>query len=201
MKQRYWEDARYGGAKITSLRALEDAVELGLVTSPAPTQTFMDCLVTPASVTMPAGDGTMVTQQEAYYHGMIVKQFCIGDRLTADGVISITDSNGSFPANAYVLRRENENQPLDEAVRKADLNGDTDTDDSNVVFSAEESAKTYTGVWHNYDVTVSADYMFGAAKAESDLFDHNGSLLTSKPPVVDFKDAGTFLNRPLRRTP
>lgn len=201
MKPRYWDDARYGGAKITSMRALEDAVELGLVTSPQPTQTFMNCVVTPATVQAEDGDGGFLTQQDAYYHGMIVKQFCIGDRLTADGVISITESNSSFPAAAYVLRKENENQPLDEAQRMLDLNMDTDMDDSNVVFNAQESGKTYTGVWHNYDVVVADDYMFGAAKAESDLFDRAGSLLTSKAPVVDFKDTGTFLNRPLRRAP
>ena len=201
MKPRYWDDPRYGGAKITSVRALEDAVELGLVTSPQPTQTFMDCVVTPATVQMPAGDGTFVVQQEAYYHGMIVKQFCIGDRLTADGVISITDGNSTFPANAYWVRRENENQPLDEATRMVDLNEDTDMDDSNVVFSAEEGSKTYTGVWHNFDVIVSSSYVFGGAKAESDLFDRSGSLLSSKPPVIDFKDTAAFLNRPLRRTP
>jgi hypothetical protein len=162
----------------------------------------MDCVVTPATVTMPSGDGTtFVMQQEAYYHGMIVKQFCIGDRLTADGVISLTDSNSTFPANAYVVRRENESQPLDEPVRMADLNEDGDMDDSSVVFSAEEGSKTYTGVWHNFDVVVSSSYIFGAAKAESDLLDRSGSLLSGKPPVINFKDTAAFLNRPLRRTP
>lgn len=184
--------------RITSLRALEDAVELGLVQSPSPTPTFMNCVVTSGNTQMQAADdGSLLAPREAYYHGQIVKQFCIGDRMRPQTLIKLT--MGSFtPGNAYVVRRQNENQPLDEQSMKKDLNQDGDQLDAEVVFDAPVGSEKYTGVWRNIETIVQPDFKLGDAKTESDLFDRTDSLLISKLPVVDYRDTGVFLNRPLR---
>ncbi|MEY4579116.1 MAG: hypothetical protein RL701_3819 [Pseudomonadota bacterium] len=222
-------NARWKGERITSLRALEDAVELGLVQSPQPYPPsrapmpgtpvityFMNCVVTTAKTLMQASpDGAWAVAQDVYYRGKLVKQFCAGSLLPdqvltiGEGSIELKD-NTFTPGNGYMLRRENENQPLDEVLLKKDLNGDKDTFDTNIVFNAMvvdpaapppamAPVPAYSGIWRNFDVVVHRDYMFGSVTTESELFDRMGSLLNSKPTVVEYRDTGTFLNRPLRK--
>jgi hypothetical protein len=142
-----------------------------------------------------AEDGTVQPPRQVYYRERSVYQHCAG---TPQATLHNTSAkDGSVVVgNAYVLRRANENQPL-EISAKQDLNGDgvVDTD---VVFDGAVSASDYSGVWRRIDVAVPASYVLGALRAESQMFEREGSLLRSKSTVVDYEDTGTFVNRPIR---
>jgi hypothetical protein len=199
----YVTDA-YAGERITSLRALEDAVDKGLVMSPHPTTYFVNCVVTLSTVQMQmSDDGTSVGPQDVYYHGQLVKQFCIGGLYSGVGAIALNKDGSFTPDYAYLVRRENENQPLDETLLKTDLNSDGDLSDTNVIFTSPvgRDMSTYSGIWRDYDVVVPRSFKLGDAKAESDLFDRNGNVLASKANVIGFTDTGMFLNRPIKYVP
>jgi len=192
---------RYRGERITSIRALEDAAELGLVTSPAPSEFFVNCAVVAQTVQIQVtDDGSSTVGADAYYRGRIVKQFCAGGLVAEVGAIKLNAMNSFTPGNAYVLRRQSEQVAVDETALKLDLNDDGDLLDTNNVFDAQISAdaSTYTGVWKSFDVVVARSFKLGDAKTEADLFQRTGSMLVSTANVLDFKDSGVFLNRPQR---
>jgi hypothetical protein len=194
---------RYRGERITSLRALEDAAELGLVSSPQPHPFFANCAVTLSTVQIQiTDDGSSTVGSDAYYRGHIVKQFCAGGLVADVGAIKLKD-NAFTAGNAYVLRRQSELSPLDESALKQDLNDDGDQIDTNTVFDSEVRADpgVYTGIWKSYDVSVSRTFQLGDVKAESELFDRKGSALAATAKVLDYKDTGVFLNRPQRLVP
>ncbi|MET0384882.1 MAG: hypothetical protein ABW321_02930 [Polyangiales bacterium] len=194
----------YRGERITSLRALDDAVELGLVLAPRPFPYFVNCVVTTATVQMQvADDGTMISPQSAYYRGKVVKQFCIGGFVSNVGAIQLDNNTYTFtPRNAYLVRRANDALALDEALLKQDLNSDGDQIDTNTIFDADVGTSEYAGgVWRSFDVVVPRDYQLGAAEAEADLFQRDGNVLTGGERVIEYKDNAVFLNRPIRFIP
>jgi hypothetical protein len=189
----------YKGQRMTSLRAIEDAVELGIAVSPAPAKFFVNCDVTLSTVQLLASsDGTTMAPGDAYYRGELVKQFCLGGLVSNVGAIALKDDGTFTPGRAYILRRENESQPLDETLLKQDLNDDGDQIDTNAIFDSNVLDDTYTSVWRSYEVVVARDYKFGTAMSEADLFDKPNGQLVAKPIVIEFRDTGTYLNRPIR---
>lgn len=190
-------NASYAGERITSIRALEDAVEIGIVSSPQPVQFFVDCVVTLSTVQLQTSeDGSSMGPQDAFYKGKLVKQFCIGGLVSTVGAIALKD-NTFTPGNAYLLRHENEGQPLDEGLLKQDLNEDGDLLDTNTVYDSKPLDAAYTSIWRSFDVVVQKDFKLGDAKTESDLFDRLNGQLYGKGKVVSYRDTGAFLNRPI----
>jgi hypothetical protein len=186
--------------RITSLRALDDAVELGIVEAPQAADYFVNCVVTLGTVQLQTtDDGTTTGPAAAYYRGRIVRQFCPGGLVAKVGAFALGKDGSFSPGNAYLLRRENETQPLDETLFKSDLNGDGDKLDTNVIFEASVNEDAYTSIWRSIDVVVPRDYKFGAAKAESDLFDEADGMMMGKSTVVQYRDNGVFLNRPIKQ--
>ena len=197
----YFNIKTYRGERITSIRALEDAVDMGLVSAPVRSEWFTNCLVVPGTVRMQTtDDGQTDSPVVAYYRGKVVKQFCPGDTLSAIGAIMLTD-NRFKPGNAYSVRRKSDAEVLDETLLDADLNEDGDSLDTNTIFSDDVATKTYSGIWNNFEVEVDRTYVLGDAKRESDLFERDGDRLTAKDRVLDFSDRGVFLNRPIRFVP
>ena len=195
---------RYRGERITSLRALEDAAELGLVRSPQPQPYFVNCAVTLSTVQIQiTEEGSSTVGSDAYYSGRVVKQFCPGALVADVGAIKLPKDNTFTPGFAYLLRRQSELSPLDESVVKQDFNDDGDQIDSNTVFDSEVRSDpgVYTGIWKSFDVSVARTFKLGDVKAESELFERKGSALASTPAVLDYKDTGMFLNRPQRLVP
>lgn len=191
---------RYRGERITSVRALEDAAELGLVTSPTPYQLFANCAVTLSTVQIQISeDGRSTVGSDAYYRGRVVNQFCAGGLVADIGAIKLKE-NTFTPGNAYLLRRQSELTPLDENTLKQDLNDDGDQLDTNTVFDSEVRSDPgmYTGIWKSFDVSVARTTQLGDIKSESELFDRKGSALSATAKVVDYRDTGVFLNRPQR---
>jgi len=186
----------YHGERITSLRALEDAIELGLVEAPVAQDRFVNCAVTVSTTQLQTSmEGDSIGPELAYYHGRVVNQFCIGGFFDMVGAFLLKDG-AITPGNAYLVRRTNESQPLDEALLKTKLNDDDDMIDTNIVFDSNVGDMNYKSVWKSFDVVVPATFKLGDAKAESDLFAKKGG--PAKPDkVLQFKDNGTFLNRPI----
>jgi hypothetical protein len=197
----YLDVKNYRRERITSIRALEDAVDMGLVSAPIRSEWFTNCLVVPSSVLMQiTDDGQTEGPAVAYYRGKVVKQFCPGDLFSKVGAIMLTD-NRFKPGNAYELRRKSDAELLDETALDTDLNDDGDSLDTNTIFSDVVGSKTYSGVWASFEVEVDRSYALGAAKQESDLFQRDGDRLTAKEQVIDFSARGVYLNRPIKFVP
>ena len=172
----------YAGERITSVRALEDAIELGLVEEPAPAEQYVDRPVAPASAALPwDGDREPQATEPVYYRGHVAAQFRIGGEQEHSFMIGM---GPIATPNAYVLRRQSDAAPLDEAQWKADLDGDGDQDDSNLVFAIDAAAPAVAALWKAVDVTVPDDYAWGACRAESDLFDKQPAGLQARPSTV-----------------
>jgi hypothetical protein len=142
-------------------------------------------------------DGKKFTPTEVYYRGKSVYQFCVSDLMGNSGLFG-TKMGAPVFGNAFLLRRETDASPLDEATLKADLNGDGDMLDTNVVFDSNVGDPGYTSVWKNLDVVVDSSYMFGDAKGQDDLFTKMPWGLQGKdPPVIEYKDTTLIINRPI----
>lgn len=189
----------YNGEQMTSVRAVEDAAEIGIVSSPIPMIYFVNCAVTLSNVQMQTETNGLnsMSPEDAYYRGKIVKQFCFGGLVQKVGAIMLKD-NSFTPGNAYLLRRASDAVVYDEGLLKQDVNEDGDQLDTNTVFDARVlEDPNYTPVWRSYEVIVGRDFKLGDAKSEADLFDKKGSQLVAKPNVISFRDTGVFLNRPM----
>jgi hypothetical protein len=188
---------KWANQKFPSLRALDDGVELGLLEEPMQKDQFTNCVVTLKDNTVDGPDGKKFLPTEVYYRGKSVYQFCIGDLVGNSGQFGAKMGAPVF-GNAYLLRRESDVTSLDETALKTDLNDDGDMLDSNVVFDSNVGDSGYTSVWKNLDVVVNANYMFGTAKGQDDLFTKMPwGLQAIDPPVLEYKDTATIINRPI----
>ncbi len=190
----------YDGERITSFQALEDAIELGLVEEPMAMGTAVNWPVVLAGTVLEVADGDApVNLVESYYRGRIVMYVPLGGDVPNVGRFAIERGMLGTP-NAYVLRRQNEVDPLDEFIAQRDLNGDADMKDSNLVFSVGAGEEGYTSIWQQVEVTVPSDYLWGRSQAESDLFVMEMWGLAAKPEaVVEYAPTEmTLLNLPIR---
>lgn len=159
---------KYAGERIISKRGLDEAIRLGLVLPPQPTDTYANCPVVDEGVRMQvrpdsfpgweeepcpgSEETTCIAPHWAYYKGVRVFYF---------------DTNGGLPlqhdeelevADVYELRRESEALPLSEPVRGVDITGDEDALDTNDVFEATPCVEGYSPVHRTTEVFVAADY-------------------------------------------
>jgi hypothetical protein len=151
--------AAYDGERISSLPALEDAIDLGLVEEPVATGTYVSWPIVPADFALERSADEPLTPLELYGNGVRAHYLPVRDAQPFERSLSA--------GTAYSLRRQDELAPLDEAERGADLNDDGDQLDSNVIF---ESGAMANGLWMLAEITVRSDYAFGAYRADSDLF-------------------------------
>jgi hypothetical protein len=190
--------AKWARQKFPSLRALEDGVELGLLEEPVAIESFTNCVVTLKDNLVEGPDDVKFMPTEVYYRGRLLYQFCVGDLVGNSGLFASNKMLAPVFGNAFVLRRETEVMPLDEATLKVDLNGDGDQLDANVVFDANVGDMGYTSLWKNLDVVVDSNYKFGDAQGQDKLFTKMAwGLQGIDPPVIEYKDTGLILNRPL----
>lgn len=73
--------AAYGGERLTTMRALSDAIELGLIEEPVPAGTWFDGPVVPPGVVLSVADGVTAAPIEAYGGGFRVSMFVFGGEL------------------------------------------------------------------------------------------------------------------------
>jgi hypothetical protein len=190
--------SRWAGERFPSLRALDDGVELGLLEAPVAKEAFTNCVVTLKDIELDNGAGGTFKTTEAYYRGKSINQICVGDLQGDSGLFATGKMFAPVFGNAFLVRRETDISPLDESVLKADLNGDGDQADANVVFDSNVGDMSYTSLWKNLDVVVEGEYKFGDAQTQDALFMKEAWGLQAKdPPVIEYKDTGVILNRPL----
>jgi hypothetical protein len=184
----------YQGEQITSAQALEDAIELGLVEEPMAMGVAGNWPVVLAGTTIEVAEGDAPIEPEpAYYHGRLTQHVRFGGMTPNVGVFPLERGSIVTP-NAYVLRRQNEVNPLDEAVWKLDLNSDEDMTDSNVVFSREAGQEGYVSLWQRVEVVVPSDYEWGTSQAEEDLFvKEDWGLAPKDGAVVEYAPTAMML--------
>jgi hypothetical protein len=191
----------YDGERITSLRALDDAVELGLVEEPEPTGKFGNCPVMLSSTRVEAGEGVPARKPDTvYYREHRTTHLCLESLLDADVGLFPIPERGPVPApSAYALQRKNDPVALDEAVFKSDLDGDGDQLDSNVVFSVSPGAPSYSSIWSQVSVIVPASYAWGDSRAQGDLFEKQlWGLQAIDGAVLSSAKTDVIWNRPIR---
>lgn len=190
--------AKYAGQRIPSLRALEDAIELGLVLDPVPLETFTNCVVTLTDTRFQTGEGQPeLVPEPAYYRGREVHHFCVpGSGRERRASFPLRMGNVVF-GNAYNLRRENQTTVLDETSQKLKLNDDDDQLDSNVVFDVMLGEAGYTSLWKAFEVVVPSGYGFAQIQSFDQLFDKVEGGLDARPQVIEYRDTALVLNRPL----
>ncbi len=191
----------YDGERITSLRALDDAIELGLVEEPKPLGKFGNCPVMLSTTRVETGDGSAPRAPDTvYYRERRTTQLCLESLVGADaGTFALPERGPIVAPSAYALQRENQPIALDEAAFKADLNGDGDQLDSNVVFSVAAGGPRYASIWSDVAVIVPASYAWGDSRAQTDLFEQRmWGLEAIEGAVVDSAKTETIWNRPLR---
>jgi hypothetical protein len=193
----YFTEA-YAGQRITSVPALEDALELGLLEEPAWKDQYVNWPVALADARLEVGpDESPLSPDPVYYRGRITHQFKLG-AARGPGVLTVAMPPIPWP-NAYLPRRQDEAKPLEEGAWRTDLNADGDTLDSNVVFSLAPGDMGYTSLWKQIDVVVPPDYAWGSARAESDLFLRKMQTLDAvSGAVIEYSDPALYLNRPIQ---
>jgi hypothetical protein len=188
--------AKYQGQRIPSLRALEDAVELGLVLEPKPLDTFTNCVVTLEETEFESVEGPVLRPERAFYRDRAVHQFCVPGTGRERASFPLKMGSVVF-GNAYNLRRENQTIVLDETALKLKLNEDDDQLDSNVVFDVAPGDAGYTSLWKGFEVVVPSGYGFAQIQSFEQLFDKGPGGLDARAQVIEYRDTMLVLNRPL----
>ena len=187
--------ALYDGERITSLRALEDAVELGLVQEPVAAMVYVDRPVVAAATMLPDGHGGASPSEPVYYRGRVAAQLRIGGANERRFAMQMGPM-GPLPIatpNAYALRRHSESAALDEALWKTDLDGDGDQNDSNLVLAVDARAPGYSGLWRSVEVTVADEYVWGSCRGENDMFERGAAGLKARSAAVERWQASEML--------
>jgi len=121
---------QYNGELLTSIAAIREAEELGLVHPPVRQDFAVNCPAVANGVTLDIGTGTPKEPDKWFYwQGQRIKYYDLGLMPLDQGVI-VPD------VPVYVLRREG-GEPLSEPRRGIDITGDGDTVDTNDLFTNE----------------------------------------------------------------
>jgi hypothetical protein len=181
----------YGGERIASLAALEDAIDLGLVHEPVATGTYVAWPIVPADFALERRDDEPLEAETIYGAGVSSHYLPIGDAQPFERSVAT--------GTLYSLRRQHELAPLDEVARGADLNADGDQLDSNLIFEVGGGDDAPSGLWSLTEVTVESTYIFGTYRADGDLFapDEMDALGAVPGAFVELSETEEPVYRPL----
>lgn len=150
----------YAGEKLTTLRALTDAIELGLVEEPELAGTWVNAPVVPPGTTLEIADGAAAPPIEVYAGGYVVDAFELGgDR----GVQPLR--GGSIPmGQASVVREDGAvafgKEPIFQFAAPAE---------------APSDGFNYTAMVTMVEVDLATGVAADAVAADADLFTRSGS--------------------------
>ena len=139
----------YDGQLVTSVAALDDALALGLVEAPVRANAGFNRPVVTRDVRIATDDGSDPADDAFYYRGESLAYFELGAVPLAQDAVTVVAST------RYVLSRVGE-PPLSEIVRRVDMDGDGDTDDSNDILSGVAAQVASSPAYATVDVTVPA---------------------------------------------
>lgn len=188
--------ARYAGELLTSVDAVDAAVEAGLVEPPLRVPYARNAPVVLASTRLEvAPGGALEAPTAAYYKGRVIYTMPFGELFVP---------GGTLPVGAqYQLRREG-GEPISEVARGVDMTGDGDASDTNDLF-----APGYSPLVQMVDVVVAPDTEAIDSyrnDSESDLtsaaqlFDNDGRTPTATV-VRSIHPTTTVFNRPSVKRP
>jgi len=142
----------YAGELITSVPALSEAEERGLVETPVPMPIYVNCPVVHSDVLLEVDDAAdPISPNECFYKGMRCYYFDFAPPTVGEEELI------PFPVqNAYVLRREG-GEPLSEPLRNVDMTGDGDLVDTNDIFEDGTAQTPYTPLVRVVQVAIPAE--------------------------------------------
>jgi hypothetical protein len=120
---------RYAGEQLTSLEAVDEAIDRGLALHPVATDNGVNCPVTDAGarITAGAGQDPIAPNGELYVRGLRAHYYDLGP-------IPLMNKVRVPEAVRYILHRTGE-EPLSEPSRGVDMTGDGDTLDTNDIYT------------------------------------------------------------------
>jgi hypothetical protein len=184
----------YDGQLLTSVAAIAQAQQRGLVLAPRLTDTIVNCPVLAGGVVVETGGGPPVPTATFFWNGLQGTYHDFGPTAQApDGV-------GVAEGAIYVLRREG-GDPLSEPDRGVDMNGDGDTRDSNNVLARAGGDPLFSARCAEVHVTVPA----GTASIDGDdapAITGAGDLFAGgvprSPPVIAVRPGERRFNCPVQ---
>ena len=189
----------YQDELLTSFAAVQEAEQLDLIEPPQLLEVGVNCPVVSRDVTLEVGDGELVPASSRFFwRGMTVDYYDFG-RFTLEEDADVTESP------RYVIRREGE-EPLSEVVRRLDITGDGDVNDTNDVLAHRFDEPGFSPLCATVNVAVvgdtasidsSGDETMSSIQAATDLFDPD----PIPERVVAFEPTEDLRNCPQQRVP
>ena len=175
----------YEGQLITSVDALADALDLGIIEEPMPTGTFVASPIVPARTLLDVGGTTPVISETVYGRGYTVGAFEFG------GMLGVQPGNAPLPTNQVSFLREDHEVAFDVA---------------RPIFQAviPTTPPTATANYTPLSVVVNVDLEPGVVAAsitqDADLFvrSSSGDLMFTSPHVARFEITSSILLLPLQ---
>lgn len=172
----------YGQERMTTVPALQDALELGLIETPRPTGMWANCPVTLDSARVEVG-GSEVPQppHDGFYRGMKAFYYHLGGM---DAGVYQLGMNDRVVAYAYVYRLARASTP----------------DDTETVFEVprrvgDQTAPGYTPLFRVVRVVMDDGYTPGRLRSAADFVSRDGEQLTATDAQVrSLTMTDTYLN-------
>ncbi len=181
------------------------SVERDGLSAPRATSELLHCPIAAPDARLELGDGATAAPERPIHVGGR-RALCFDFSPTRPNR-ALLPSGELFVRNVYVLRREDEEQPLMEQARSVDMNGDGDLRDSNNVFGVGLEDDDYTPLWRMVTVTVPAGLpsidTTPAYTSSTDMFDVAlDYTITPRPDrVIDHELTDVLINCPLQSAP
>lgn len=192
--------AAYAGELLTSRRAIEAALDAGLVEAPVATRQIVTAVVVRRELPPVAvGNGLSVSPSRAFVKGQQVSWIQFGHIVERP-----LEQNELEVLPVYILQRIDESEPLYEAVAGRDLDGDGALTASNNIFARAPTDPDYTPLWRSTLVRVAADVRsIDTSSATPELVqeaDVVDGTAPRAPRVLSLGAAGPLVNCPIQRT-
>jgi len=194
---------RYQGELLTSVEAIDEAEQLGLVEPGVATPLVSNCPVVTADTRLRRTPGGPLEEPyPAYYHGQIVHLFVF------DAIPLLADS---APVQSQLTLRRAGGEPLSEPIRGVDMTGDGDATDTNDIFTLAPTEPGFSDLVRVVDVVVPADMRsidtyedesHSDIEADEDLFSEvDGVRQWNRATVLAAYEQPTIYNRPFTIRP
>jgi hypothetical protein len=139
----------YEDQLLTSLDAVQEAVDLGLVEAPFQVSEAVNCPVVARDVTLEDEGNEVAPLSQFYWEGMTVDYYDFG-RLMIEEEVNVPI------ADRYVLHRVG-NEPANEVLLNVDITGDDDRDDTNDILTGRQGEGGYSPLCRTVEVAVRAN--------------------------------------------
>ncbi len=190
----------YEGELLTSLDAVQQAKEGGLVAEIVPTSLVVNCPVVAPDVRLDRGpDLPPLAPKEAFYQGRRVAYYDLPPML------ELPHGATRLPAAPLLRLRREGGEPLSEPLRGVDMTGDGDLRDSNDLLLPGPAGLENTPLRRPYDLVLRPDAP-GIDRPEAAPFDDGAALVEQRPdgslgaragsPVLALRPSEHVINAP-----